>query len=69
MQTAHYTHNDLEDILKQMAEYVGDLDYYEREHYLIDLTRCALFHDAIGKFEKTSLNSNYKIVVTVSEEY
>lgn len=69
MQTAHYTHNDLEHILKQMAEYVSDLDYYEREHYLTDLARCALFHDAIGKFEKTSLSSNCKIVITVSEEY
>ena len=68
-QTAHYTHSDLENILQQMSEYVADLDFYEREHYLTDLAGCALFHDAIGKFEKTSLNSDCKIVVTVSEEY
>lgn len=68
-QTAHYTHSDLENILQQMSEYVADLDFYEREHYLTDLAGCALFHDAIGKFEKTSLNSDCKITVTVSEEY
>lgn len=64
MRTKAYAHTDLEDILRQMIDYLEDQQDEERESYLKDLAYCGLFHDAIGEIEKIEDGS-----ITVLLEY
>lgn len=47
--TRMYNPTNIDDIFKAMNSYFDDCDDLSKYHYLIDLSTCALFEDAIGR--------------------
>lgn len=55
-----FTQKDLENVLDIMKSYIYDSDEEERNNYLQELSRTALWHNAIGKVVE---NNNESISV------
>ena len=52
-------------VLQEMAEYVRNCEDCEKEYYLVNLSKSALFHDAMGKVVEVTDNNE----VIVETEY
>ena len=56
---------DLYFVLQEMAEYINSCEDCEKEYYLVNLSKSALFYDAMGKVIEVTDNNE----VIVETEY
>lgn len=68
MKARLWTSEDLPNILHQMADYVKNNEPNMVDEYFEELSKCGLFHDAIGKVEKIE-ETDSGLEITVLEEY
>ena len=60
--TRLYTTSDLEKIFTDILSYLNDCDELSRMYYLANLSRCAIFEDAIGRVISVNEGNGYVLV-------
>lgn len=60
--TRMYATSDFEKIFTDILSYLNDCDELSRRYYLANLSRCAIFEDAIGRVNSVNEENGYVLV-------